>query len=144
MAAANPLGSTVRDFREPREHVLRLDPLLLLAAVGLIAASVYTLAGATQDDIEGQPLYYVYRQAAYGGVGLVLMLLLSRLDYSRVREWKAGIYVLMIGTIVLVYGIGATARGSKRAIELGFINFQSRSEERRVGKECRSRWSPYH
>src|ERR1035437_8471441 len=24
------------------------------------------------------------------------------------------------------------------------INKQSRSEERRVGKECRSRWSPYH
>src|SRR3989454_10975021 len=23
-------------------------------------------------------------------------------------------------------------------------NFASRSEERRVGKECRSRWSPYH
>ena len=22
--------------------------------------------------------------------------------------------------------------------------FQQRSEERRVGKECRSRWSPYH
>ncbi len=24
------------------------------------------------------------------------------------------------------------------------ILFSSRSEERRVGKECRSRWSPYH
>ena len=24
------------------------------------------------------------------------------------------------------------------------INFSRRSEERRVGKECRSRWSPYH
>ena len=24
------------------------------------------------------------------------------------------------------------------------FNFNSRSEERRVGKECRSRWSPYH
>ena len=23
-------------------------------------------------------------------------------------------------------------------------NLRSRSEERRVGKECRSRWSPYH
>ena len=23
-------------------------------------------------------------------------------------------------------------------------NLSSRSEERRVGKECRSRWSPYH
>ena len=25
-----------------------------------------------------------------------------------------------------------------------FTNFTVRSEERRVGKECRSRWSPYH
>ena len=24
------------------------------------------------------------------------------------------------------------------------IDFAERSEERRVGKECRSRWSPYH
>src|SRR5574343_503182 len=26
----------------------------------------------------------------------------------------------------------------------GVSGFQLRSEERRVGKECRSRWSPYH
>ena len=25
-----------------------------------------------------------------------------------------------------------------------FIGYSDRSEERRVGKECRSRWSPYH
>ena len=25
-----------------------------------------------------------------------------------------------------------------------FVNGAPRSEERRVGKECRSRWSPYH
>ena len=25
-----------------------------------------------------------------------------------------------------------------------FVNRTTRSEERRVGKECRSRWSPYH
>ena len=24
------------------------------------------------------------------------------------------------------------------------LDLSSRSEERRVGKECRSRWSPYH
>src|SRR3712207_6649456 len=27
---------------------------------------------------------------------------------------------------------------------LGFSKCRLRSEERRVGKECRSRWSPYH
>src|SRR2546429_8855484 len=27
---------------------------------------------------------------------------------------------------------------------LGLVDSENRSEERRVGKECRSRWSPYH
>ena len=26
----------------------------------------------------------------------------------------------------------------------GLVHIMGRSEERRVGKECRSRWSPYH
>src|SRR5258708_17736564 len=33
---------------------------------------------------------------------------------------------------------------SKQANELAWITCDLRSEERRVGKECRSRWSPYH
>ena len=28
--------------------------------------------------------------------------------------------------------------------EVASCTFEERSEERRVGKECRSRWSPYH
>ena len=27
---------------------------------------------------------------------------------------------------------------------IGGVSYLLRSEERRVGKECRSRWSPYH
>ena len=41
--------------------------------------------------------------------------------------------------------------GSKRVFRYihdcdwgGGENYYPRSEERRVGKECRSRWSPYH
>ena len=30
------------------------------------------------------------------------------------------------------------------AVDLSVVRYESRSEERRVGKECRSRWSPYH
>src|SRR3712207_9467301 len=40
---------------------------------------------------------------------------------------------------VSVNGRRVTGPGPERA----FV-FQDRSEERRVGKECRSRWSPYH
>ena len=32
--------------------------------------------------------------------------------------------------------------GGKDSLTL--LSFLKRSEERRVGKECRSRWSPYH
>src|SRR2546425_11021695 len=40
---------------------------------------------------------------------------------------------------------GELKKGAKVQIT-GFGNFEARkrSEERRVGKECRSRWSPYH
>jgi len=121
MAAASP----VSDFRELRVRVLPIDPLLLLATLGLAAASLYVVATATQDDIPGDPHHFLTRQAAYVGVGILLMLLISRFDYSRLREWKLGVYGLMIGTILLVYALGFSARGSKRAIEFGFINFQA-------------------
>ena len=35
-------------------------------------------------------------------------------------------------------------RSGEVGIEVGFQKDARRSEERRVGKECRSRWSPYH
>ena len=118
-------SSPVRDFRDAGIRALRIDPLMLLATFGLIAASIYTVGTATQDDIAGDPNYYAYRQALYAGVGLVLMFLLSRVDYSRLREWKLGIYALMIVSILLVYALGFSARGSRRAIEFGFFNFQA-------------------
>ncbi len=121
MSAASP----VTDFREHRVRMLPLDPLMLLAALGLTAASLYVVGSATQDDIAGDPNYYLVRQAGYAGVGILLMLLISRFDYSRLREWKIGIYGLMIGSILLVYALGFSARGSKRAIEFGFFNFQA-------------------
>src|SRR3989440_6962188 len=37
-----------------------------------------------------------------------------------------------------------SASGSAPATVVTEVSIQERSEERRVGKECRSRWSPYH
>jgi rod shape determining protein RodA len=117
--------TAVQDFRDTGPRLLRLDPLLLLATLGLVAASIYTVRRATLGDIAGDPNYYMDRQAIYIGVGLVLMLALSRFDYSRLREWKLGVYGAMIAGILLVYALGFSARGSRRAIEVGFFNFQA-------------------
>ena len=44
---------------------------------------------------------------------------------------------------VVVTGMGAvTPIGN--TVEEFWNGIKTRSEERRVGKECRSRWSPYH
>jgi len=122
-------GGSVQRFEESHQapslaSFFRFDALLLLAGAGLVGCSIFVLSAATQDDVAGSPYYYVIRQSAYGGVGIVMMLALSRFDYSRLRELKLGLYAAMIGLILLVYALGAAARGSQRWIELPFFNLQ--------------------
>jgi rod shape determining protein RodA len=123
---ASPYGTSVRGFRDAAgPRFIRMDVLLLLATIGLIGFSIYTISTATRGDVPGDPWFYVYRQSAYAGIGIALMLLVSRFDYSRAREWKAGLYVGMIGIIVLVFALGTASRGSRRAIELGYFEVQT-------------------
>ena len=63
---------------------------------------------------------------------------------------------VVIGTtsivVMISIGIGMNESFQKQVEEWGSLqvidvysnNGDMRSEERRVGKECRSRWSPYH
>ena len=109
----------------PRPRLLPMfDPLLLLGAVGLIACSLVTLKGATSQKVPGHPLYYVERQAIFAGIGLALALALSRIDYSRLREYKWGLFAVMIGLNLVVYGM-PPIQGARRWIPLPFLNFQS-------------------
>ncbi len=108
----------------PREWRLRLDPLLLLATVGLVASSLIALNSATANDIPGDPDYYVLRQGIYAGVGIVLMYAASRLDYSRLRELRYPIYGLLLLLILVVLAIAGVTRGARSWIELPFFNFQ--------------------
>jgi rod shape determining protein RodA len=108
----------------PREWHLRMDPLLLLATLGLVACSLVALNGATQNDIPGDPNYYVTRQTVYAGVGLVLMYAVSRIDYSRLRELRYPIYGVMLALLVVVLAIARSTRGTSAWIELPGFNFQ--------------------
>ena len=73
----------------------------------------------------GQPHYYVDRQALYLIVGGLFMLGLARIDYARLRQWKNGIYALLMLSILAVLGLGHAAKGSQRAISLPFFSFQA-------------------
>src|SRR5258708_35408936 len=43
-----------------------------------------------------------------------------------------------------VYYISTLSKCLTPGLRVAFVLLPDRSEERRVGKECRSRWSPYH
>jgi len=122
---ATSLGATVREFRDHSgRRLVRIDVLLLAAVLGLTACSLYTIGEATRDDIAGSPHHFLYRQIVFVTVGLCLMLVISRLDYTRLRDFKTQIYGTLIGGILLVFALGSVTRGSRRAIELGFFELQ--------------------
>lgn len=104
---------------------LPLDPLLTIAAIGLAACSLLTLRAATRDLIPGQPHYYVDRQAIYLVLGLLVMVGVSRIDYSRLRDLMWVIYGALILSILAVIGLGHEAKGSVRAISLPLFSFQA-------------------
>src|SRR3712207_8452763 len=65
-------------------------------------------------------------------------------DYTRLFQivlFWVGATLLPLGIVVILlgwYGVANTPFGWDQQ------SYVLRSEERRVGKECRSRWSPYH
>jgi rod shape determining protein RodA len=97
--------------------LVRFDPLLFFAAIGLVVCSLVTLQSAAST-------FYVQRQAIYAGVGIVLALLLARIDYSRLREYKFGLYAVIIALNLVVYGMPRIG-GARRWIPLPGFSFQS-------------------
>ena len=125
MEAAKP-SLTIAPRRPLAERLglTGIDGVMLGAAVGLIAFSVFTLATSTREEIAGRPLFFVERQALYAVAGIVLMIAISRIDYTRLRDLRLTIYAAMVGSIALVLLVGTAVRGSNRWINLPFFQFE--------------------
>ena len=74
---------------------------------------------------------------------------ISPRDISSLITDLAGDYLRQLGILRedakitdAMAGVGGNALSF--ALSFGKVTAIERSEERRVGKECRSRWSPYH
>ncbi len=106
-------------------HLLRIDPLLLLAAIGLSACSFAVLHALNVNA------YYAgeyKRQAIFAAGGVLLSLVISRFDYSRLREFRYVLYGLMVVLNLAVFAFAAptgAGAGSQRRIPLPGLSFQS-------------------
>ena len=122
--SATPIHTTEEVVAPARPRVMFMfDPLLIVAALGLVGCSLVTLKGATRHAVAGHPLYYVDRQAIYAAIGLVIAIVLSSIDYSRLREYRYPMYGLLIALNIIVFGM-PQVRGARRWIPLPFLQVQ--------------------
>ena len=64
---------------------------------------------------------------------------------TRLNPKKRYLQVALNGTLEDAHEIiNSLPKSDRIIVEAGTPLIKRRSEERRVGKECRSRWSPYH
>ena len=92
-----------------------------------------------------QKLYVFFRKETVLSIAVILALL----SIFWVRPDKAYFTYIDFRTLGLLFCLMAIVAGLKAVgvfdiLAQKLLMGTSRSEERRVGKECRSRWSPYH
>jgi cell division protein FtsW len=96
---------------------------LALTAFGLVMVYSATSARAV-DGGNGQPMYYLTRQALFAGIGLVALLVASRTPYS---FWRRAAPSLVVASLVLLAGVllvGQQVNGARRWVSLGAFAFQ--------------------
>ena len=74
---------------------------LILLGIGLIMVFSASYATAYYDPNVSSPLFYFQRQAMYAGAGLVVMLLVSKINYQTLRILALPLLVVTIILLVL-------------------------------------------
>jgi len=101
--------------------------LLVLVTLGLVAfglVMVYSASSARALLSSDAPSYYLKRQAIYAVMGLVALVILSRLDFHRLRHATQPLLAATFVLLVAVLAIGTAVNGARRWIPIGFMNFQ--------------------
>ena len=69
-AAGQRVATRPRARARESTYLRNLDWALLLAVGGIIAYGLWVISGITQDDVQGDPNYYVVRQAGFALAGV--------------------------------------------------------------------------
>ncbi|HEX5716287.1 MAG TPA: rod shape-determining protein RodA [Thermoanaerobaculia bacterium] len=88
---------------------------LLLAAIGLL-----TVHSASAE----MPVDYLPRQAIWVGIGFVLLLIVVSVDYHILLDLSLVLYILGLGSLVLVLFAGVERGGAANWLQIGPFQFQ--------------------
>jgi cell division protein FtsW len=101
--------------------------LLVLVTLGLVAfglVMVYSASSARAALAADDPAYYLKRQAVYALAGVVALVLLSRMDYRRLRFAVAPLLLGSFALLVAVLVLATPVNGARRWLSLGPASLQ--------------------
>ena len=97
---------------------------VLLVAIGVIMMFSASYARAYMEE-EGNSTYYFFRQAAFAGAGIVIMWVVSRVNYQIWRPLAPVLLAVSVFLLLLVPIIGIEEGGATRWINVfGITTFQ--------------------
>jgi cell division protein FtsW len=108
--------------REDVDSRLMILVTLALVAFGLVM--VYSATSAAAAVGGADPRYYLKRQGAAAALGIVLMMVVQRWDYRRLRNLAPMLIVSSLALLAAVLVIGPAVNGARRWLPLGPAVFQ--------------------
>jgi cell division protein FtsW len=102
----------------------RVLVLVTLALVAFGLVMVYSATSAAAEVGGQNPNYYLERQGLYAVLGIVLMVVLRRWDYGRLRPLAPVLVVVSLVLLVGVLAVGQAVNGARRWLSLGPAVFQ--------------------
>ncbi len=101
--------------------------LLVLVTTALVLFGLVMVYSATSGSAalgNGNPQGYVERQGAYALVGLVLLLVVSRIGLEQIRRLAPPLVLAALVLCLAVLAIGTPINGARRWIDVGPLVFQ--------------------
>ena len=125
MATATIPGRTALAAREPAVPWRHGDAVLAIAVLAITALGVLMVFSATQNRVEGDPTFFLRRQAVYSVLGVAAMVAMAVTDYRVFRDFAPPIYAVTVLVLALVLSpLGSDKRGAQAWFQLGPFQLQ--------------------
>jgi cell division protein FtsW len=101
--------------------------ILFLVTLGLTAFGLVMVYSATSAPAAlggGDPVFYLKRESIYAGIGVVLLLIASRVDYRSLRYLAPILMLASLGLCLAVLVLGEEVNGARRWLGVGPFAFQ--------------------
>jgi len=119
-----PRRRTATGEMSPLRHV---DLVLLLVPFAISGIGLLMIYSSTRSRLERNgvdSLYFVERQALAIGLGVVAMIVLMVVDYRRLRDLWALVYLATLPLLAGVLVLGASRKGAQAWFDVGPLQFQ--------------------